>query len=66
MADQSPSAQPEGHRRGLHTRALISYLVQHDCASNNSHSMRALMVSPYPVALTVSFDGKSKPAGGSR
>ena len=49
--------------------ALISRHARHtllECASNNLHSARTLMVSPYPVALTAGFDGKSKPTDGNR
>ena len=37
-----------------------------DCAVNDSHSARALIVLPYLAALTEAFDGISKPADGSR
>ena len=70
MADQSMSGQPKDRRaRGLRTRVLVSHHTQHTslyCASNDSHSARALMVSLYPVALTAGFDQKSKPADGRR
>ena len=49
-------------------RALISHHAQHtslDCASNDSHSTRVLMASPYPVALTAGFDGNQSPLMGA-
>ena len=51
------------------TEGLMADHARHaslDCASSDSRSARALMVSPYLVTVTAGFDGKSKPADGSR